>query len=130
MKMVVYSGGGYRLWDPLKEKIVSSRDVTFNESKSLNYIKCGHQKCYLQEKRQLKQNGFSRQKNGLNKSRLVTKGLQEDPANNVYAPVARLPTICLLISIAVSRKWEIRQLDVPAAFLNGYMDDDIYIKNS
>ncbi|KAJ8887208.1 hypothetical protein PR048_013423 [Dryococelus australis] len=43
-------------------------------------------------------------------------------------PVAILPIICLLISIAVSRKWEIRQLDVPTAFLNGYIDDDIYIK--
>ncbi|KAJ8894361.1 hypothetical protein PR048_007003, partial [Dryococelus australis] len=56
------------------------------------------------------------------------KGVQEEPANNVYAPVARLPTIRLLISIAVTRKWEIRQLDIPTAVLNGYMDDDIYIK--
>ncbi|KAJ8889827.1 hypothetical protein PR048_009331 [Dryococelus australis] len=35
--------------------------------------------------------------------------------------------LSLLITIALSRKWEIRQLDVPTAFLNGYVDD-IYIK--
>ncbi|KAJ8881760.1 hypothetical protein PR048_018246 [Dryococelus australis] len=67
-------------------------------------------------------------KYGLKKARLVAKGFQEDPANDVYAPVARLPTICLLTSIAVSRKWEIQQLDVHTAFRNGYLDDDIYIK--
>ncbi|KAJ8893964.1 hypothetical protein PR048_006565 [Dryococelus australis] len=33
MIMVGYSGGGYRLRDPLKDKIVSWRDITFNESK-------------------------------------------------------------------------------------------------
>ncbi|KAJ8885552.1 hypothetical protein PR048_011750 [Dryococelus australis] len=33
MIMVGYSVGGYSLSDPLKDKIVSSRDVTFNESK-------------------------------------------------------------------------------------------------
>ncbi|KAJ8886633.1 hypothetical protein PR048_012845 [Dryococelus australis] len=71
---------------------------------------------------------FKTKKDGLKKARLVAKGFQEEPANNVYAPVAKLPTICLLISLAVSRKWEIRQLDVPTAFLNGYVDDDIYIR--
>ncbi|KAJ8886561.1 hypothetical protein PR048_012773 [Dryococelus australis] len=71
---------------------------------------------------------FKTKKDGLKKVRLVAKGFQEEPANNVYAPVARLPTIRLLIYIAVSRKWEIRQLNVPTAFLNGYVDDDIYIK--
>ncbi|KAJ8876243.1 hypothetical protein PR048_024153 [Dryococelus australis] len=72
---------------------------------------------------------YFRDKEGwLKKARLVAKGFQEEPANNVYAPLASLQTIRLLISIAVSRKWEIRQLDVPAAFLNRYVDDDIYIK--
>ncbi|KAJ8892341.1 hypothetical protein PR048_004921 [Dryococelus australis] len=31
-------------------------------------------------------------------------------------------------AIEISIKWEIRQLDVPTAFLNEYVDDDIYIK--
>ncbi|KAJ8883838.1 hypothetical protein PR048_015693 [Dryococelus australis] len=35
--MVGYSYGGNRLWDPLKDKIVSSRDVTFSESKKIWY---------------------------------------------------------------------------------------------
>ncbi|KAJ8887332.1 hypothetical protein PR048_013547 [Dryococelus australis] len=72
---------------------------------------------------------FQDKKGGLKKSRLVAKGIQGDPANNVYAPVARLPTICLLISIAVSMKWEIRQLDVPTAFLNGYIKTLDGVKN-
>ncbi|KAJ8887207.1 hypothetical protein PR048_013422 [Dryococelus australis] len=33
MIVVGYSGGRYCLWDPLTEKIVSSRAITFNESK-------------------------------------------------------------------------------------------------
>ncbi|KAJ8892014.1 hypothetical protein PR048_004579 [Dryococelus australis] len=50
---------------------------------------------------------FKTKKDGLKKARLVAKGFQEESANNVYAPVARLPT---------------------TPFLNGYVDNDIYIK--
>ncbi|KAJ8877348.1 hypothetical protein PR048_021802 [Dryococelus australis] len=239
MIMVGYSGGVYHLWDTLKEKIVSSRDVTFNESKAgvgndtarnhginieeenehlngkdsiegktdteengtkevtkhgtpqqsseesdkefigfeapdkeknkrskpnrtikehshlpeyelyMAYCLCaGEPQAYEDgiklgngwkatiesEIKALEQHQtwtptvietkwiFKTKKDGLKKARLVAKGFQEEPANNV------LPTIHLLISIAVSRKWEIRQLDVPTAFLDWYVDDDIYIK--
>ncbi|KAJ8892148.1 hypothetical protein PR048_004728 [Dryococelus australis] len=154
--MVGYSGGGYRIWDPLKDKIVSSRDVTLNESK----VRAGNDTAQYQGINIEEENGhlngkdstelkidteenktkkrekaietkwiFKTKKNGLKKVRLVAKRFQEEPANNVYAPVARFPAIRLLISIAVSRKWEIRQLDVPSAFVNGYVDDEIYIKH-
>uniref|UniRef100_A0A1B6DFK3 Integrase catalytic domain-containing protein n=2 Tax=Clastoptera arizonana TaxID=38151 RepID=A0A1B6DFK3_9HEMI len=71
---------------------------------------------------------FTIKADGTKRARLVAKGYQEQVASNLYAPVAQLPTIRLFMSVALQRKWEIRQLDIPSAFLNGKLDSDVYIK--
>ncbi|WVY91413.1 hypothetical protein V8G54_036927 [Vigna mungo] len=65
------------------------------------------------------------------KARLVAKGfLQREGVDftEVYAPVARLETIRLIIAIACAKNWYISALDVKSAFLHGYLEDEVYIK--
>ncbi|KAL0384142.1 UNVERIFIED_CONTAM: Retrovirus-related Pol polyprotein from transposon RE1 [Sesamum radiatum] len=45
-----------------------------------------------------------------------------------FAPVARLDTIRALVAIAANKKWKIYQMDVKSAFLNGYIDEEIYVE--
>ncbi|RDY02272.1 hypothetical protein CR513_14284, partial [Mucuna pruriens] len=63
------------------------------------------------------------------KARLVAKGfLQKQGIDYTeYAPVARMETIRLVIVVASSRNWTICQLDVKSAFLNGPLEEEIYI---
>ena len=62
--------------------------------------------------------------------RLVAKGFTQilgKDYNATFAPVAKLTTVCLLISLAASQSWPLHQLDVKNAFLNGNLDEIIYM---
>lgn len=64
------------------------------------------------------------------KARLVAKGYVQQHGidyEEVIAPVARIETICLLISLAASRGWEIHHLDVKTAFLHGELKETVYV---
>ena len=65
---------------------------------------------------------------GTKKARLVALGFQQDSTNPTYAPVARLSTVRMLVSYSLMMGFEIRQLDVPTAFLHSKLDDEVYIK--
>nr|ABA99612.1 retrotransposon protein, putative, unclassified [Oryza sativa Japonica Group] len=65
------------------------------------------------------------------KARLVAKGFKQKPGIDyyeTYAPVARLETIRTIIALAAQKRWKIYQLDVKSAFLNGYLDEEIYVE--
>jgi hypothetical protein len=65
------------------------------------------------------------------KARLVAKGFtQKDGIDyfDTYAPVARISTIRVLIALASIYKLQIHQMDVKTAFLNGELDEEIYMK--
>ena len=60
------------------------------------------------------------------KSRLVAKGFIHKEGINfdeVFAPVARIKTIRLVVGIAEMNSWHICQMDVKCAFLNGPLDE-------
>lgn len=42
--------------------------------------------------------------------------------------MARLDTIRALIALAAQTKWKIYQLDVKSAFLNGFLEEEIYVE--
>lgn len=45
----------------------------------------------------------------------------------VFAPVARIETIQLLINLAATKGWEIHHLDVKTAFLHGELKEIVYV---
>ncbi|CAF4936009.1 unnamed protein product [Pieris macdunnoughi] len=55
----------------------------------------------------------------MKKARLVSRGYQQPSLEdeNIFAPVARLPTLRVLLAVAVERGLHIHQLDVKSAFL-------------
>ncbi|GKB60956.1 retrotransposon protein, putative, ty1-copia subclass [Tanacetum coccineum] len=64
------------------------------------------------------------------KARLVEKGytqLYGDDYEETFSPVAEIRAIRILISMAAFYDYEIWQMDVKIAFLNGYLDEDIYM---
>ena len=44
-----------------------------------------------------------------------------------FSPVAMLKSIRILLSIAVHLNYEIWQMNVKTTFLNGYLEEDIYM---
>lgn len=65
----------------------------------------------------------------MKKARLVARGFQQETDNNnIYSPVAKMTTIRLALSLAIYNDWEIRQLDIQTAFLNGMLENEVYIK--
>ncbi|GJU55150.1 retrotransposon protein, putative, ty1-copia subclass [Tanacetum coccineum] len=64
------------------------------------------------------------------KARLVAKGYTQTymvDYEETFSPVADIRAIRILISIAAFYDYEIWQMDVKTAFLNGYLDEDIYM---
>lgn len=47
--------------------------------------------------------------------------------DEVFAPVARMETIRILIALGTQRSWPIYQLDVKSAFLKGEFKEEVYV---
>ncbi|CAL2242013.1 unnamed protein product [Prunus armeniaca] len=64
------------------------------------------------------------------KARLVAKGYKQEYGVDyaeVFAPVARLDTIRLVVSLAAQNYWPVYQLDVKSAFLHGELNEKVFI---
>ena len=60
----------------------------------------------------------------------MAKGYSQQPGvdyDETYAPVARLTSIRILLSIAATLDLEVHQMDVKTAFLNGELKEEIFM---
>jgi hypothetical protein len=65
------------------------------------------------------------------KTRLVAKGFTQKEGEDycyTYSPVARMTTIRVLVALATCNDLLIHQMDVKTTFLNGKLDEEIYMK--
>jgi hypothetical protein len=65
------------------------------------------------------------------KARLVAKGyaqIQGVDYDEVYAPIARLETMRLFLVLAAQGEWEVHHMDVKSAFLNGELQEEVYVQ--
>ena len=65
------------------------------------------------------------------KVRLVAKGCSQKPGEDfseTYSPVARLTSIRLISALAAELNLEIHQLDVVTAYLNGELEENVYME--
>ena len=66
-----------------------------------------------------------------NKSRLVAQGytqMQGVDFVETFAPVARLESIRILLAIASHLNFKLYQMDVKSAFLNGMLQEEVYVE--
>ncbi|KAH9744422.1 Integrase catalytic domain-containing protein [Citrus sinensis] len=66
-----------------------------------------------------------------NKARLVTQGYNQEEGidfDETFAPVARLESIRMLLAYACHKDFILYQMDVKSAFLNGYIMEEVYVK--
>jgi hypothetical protein len=67
------------------------------------------------------------------KARLVAKSYTQKEGEDffdTYSSVVRLTTICVLLSLAASHGLLIHQMNVKTTFLNGELEDKIYMAQS
>ena len=48
--------------------------------------------------------------------------------SETFAPVAKMNSICLVLSLAASQHWSVYQMDVKSAFLHGDLQEEIYME--
>jgi hypothetical protein len=66
-----------------------------------------------------------------NKARLVTQGFSQVESLNfgeIFAPVARLETIRILLAFAASKGLKLYQIDVKNIFLNGVIQEEVFVR--
>nr|GEX24830.1 retrovirus-related Pol polyprotein from transposon TNT 1-94 [Tanacetum cinerariifolium] len=65
-----------------------------------------------------------------NKARLVAHGYNQQERidyDETYAPVARLESMRILLAYACALDFKLYQMDVKSAFLNGFINEEVYV---
>jgi hypothetical protein len=66
-----------------------------------------------------------------NKSRLVAQGFSQKEGvyyEETFVPVACLEAIRILLAFSVAKGFKLHQMDVKSAFLNGVLEEEVYVR--
>jgi hypothetical protein len=64
------------------------------------------------------------------KARFMTRGFSQNEGidyEETFAPVTRYISIRTIIALAAKMKWKLHQMDVKTTFLNGVIEEEMYI---
>ena len=65
------------------------------------------------------------------KERFVAQGFSQKEGidyEETFAPVARYTSIISILDLDIVMKWKIHQMDVKTAFLNGVVEEEVYVE--
>ena len=103
--------------------------ITENQTWSLEDMPPRHRAIGLKWVFKLKRN--EKEEVVKHKTRLVAKGYVQKQGvdfEEVFALVARLESVRLLLAIAAHYSWEVHHMDVKSAFLNGELKEIVYVR--
>jgi hypothetical protein len=67
------------------------------------------------------------------KVRLVAKGYVQKQGidfEEVFTPVARIESVRLLLALAANESWPVHHMDVKSTFLNGELEEEVYVAHA
>ena len=62
---------------------------------------------------------------------MVTRGFTQKPGidfNETFARVAQMDTVITVLATGAQYKWLVYQMDFRSAFLNGYLEEEVYVE--
>ena len=65
------------------------------------------------------------------KARFVARGFSQKEGidyEETFAPVARYTSIRAILAIAAVMKWKVHHMDVKTTFLNGVIEEEVYVE--